>query len=145
MRSRSRLFLCFVAPLAAGACVVGPKYQKPIVDTPATYKEWKAAEPGDAALRGAWWQVFGDPQLSALEDQVSASNQNVATAMGNFLAARALVKQARAQYYPSDRDGALRSRRCTCRLNRRRGTLHGDLGIISRGERDHGHRQWHPG
>jgi NodT family efflux transporter outer membrane factor (OMF) lipoprotein len=100
MRTRSRLFLCVVAPLAAGACAVGPRYQKPIVDTPAAYKEWKAAEPGDAALRGAWWQVFGDPQLSALEDQVSASNQNIATAMGNFLAARALVKQARTQYAP---------------------------------------------
>jgi NodT family efflux transporter outer membrane factor (OMF) lipoprotein len=100
MRTRSRLFLCFLVPLAAGACAVGPTYQKPIVDAPAAYKEWKAAEPGDAALRGSWWQVFGDPQLSALEDQVSGSNQNIATAMGNFLAARALVKQARAQYFP---------------------------------------------
>jgi NodT family efflux transporter outer membrane factor (OMF) lipoprotein len=94
------LVLCLVAALALGACSVGPPYQKPLVEPPAAYKEWKAAEPGDDTLRGAWWQVFGDPQLSALEEQVSASNQNVATAMSNFLAARALVKQARTQYLP---------------------------------------------
>ena len=99
-RTRWRLLLFLVATLALGACVVGPKYQKPLMEPPAAYKEWKAAEPGDATLRGAWWQVFGDPQLSALEDQVSASNQNIATAMANFLAARAIVKQARSQYFP---------------------------------------------
>jgi NodT family efflux transporter outer membrane factor (OMF) lipoprotein len=96
-----RLLLFLAAAPALGACVVGPKYQKPVVETPAAYKEWKAAEPGDAAPRGAWWQVFGDPQLSALEDQVNASNQNIANAMANFLTARALVKQARSQYQPS--------------------------------------------
>jgi len=44
--------------------------------------------------------VFGDPRLGTLEAQVNASNQNIATAMANFLTARALVKQARSQYYP---------------------------------------------
>ena len=71
-RLPSWLWLCAVAPLTLGACVVGPKYQKPVLEPPPAYKEWKAAEPGDDTLRGAWWQLFGDPQLSALEDQVSA-------------------------------------------------------------------------
>jgi NodT family efflux transporter outer membrane factor (OMF) lipoprotein len=100
MRFRSRLLLCLVGPLAFGSCVVGPKYQRPVVETPAQYKEWKAAEPGDGAPRGAWWETFGDPQLNALEDQVNASNQNIATAMANLLVARSLVKQARTQYFP---------------------------------------------
>jgi NodT family efflux transporter outer membrane factor (OMF) lipoprotein len=99
-RRRSRLFRCLLAPLALAACVVGPRYQKPVVEAPAVYKEWKPAEPGDALPRGAWWQAFGDPQLNALEDQVNASNQPIATAMANFLVARALVKQARTQYSP---------------------------------------------
>ena len=99
-RLPSWLWLCTVAPLTLGACVVGPKYQKPVLEPPPAYKEWKAAEPGDDTLRGAWWQLFGDPQLSALEDQVNTSNQNIANAMANFLAARSLVKQARAQYFP---------------------------------------------
>ena len=52
-------------------------------------------------LRGKWWEMFGDPQLNALEEQVSTSNQNIAAAAANYLAARAMVKQARAQYYPT--------------------------------------------
>ena len=62
---------------------------------------WKVAQPSDAALRGKWWEIFGDPQLNALEEQVNISNQNIAAAAANFLAARALVRQARSQYYPT--------------------------------------------
>ena len=30
-----------------------------------------------AVLRGKWWEIFGDPALNALEEQVNISNQNV--------------------------------------------------------------------
>jgi len=61
---------------------------------------WEVAQPSDAALRGKWWEIFGDAQLNALEEKVSISNQNVAAAAANYVAARALVRQARSQYYP---------------------------------------------
>ena len=94
------------------ACTVGPKYQTPNVQAPPAYKEltpenfkdtdgWKVAQPQDSALGAQWWESFGDPELNALEEQAGASNQNIAAAAANFLAARAIVKQARAQYYPS--------------------------------------------
>ena len=94
------------------SCNVGPKYNRPSVQTPATFKEvtpedlkkmdgWKVAEPKDAALHGKWWEVFGDPELNALEERVGVSNQNVAAAFSNFMAARAIVRQARSQYYPT--------------------------------------------
>jgi len=94
------------------ACTVGPKYQKPAVDPPAAYKEltpadyprtegWKTAQPTDAALKGNWWEIFNDPQLNALEEQVNVSNQTVAAAANGFLAARALVREARSQYFPT--------------------------------------------
>ena len=93
-------------------CNVGPKYNKPPVDTPAAYKEltpdqykntdgWKVAQPKDDALRGKWWEIFGDPQLNALEEKVNVSNQNIAAAAANFFAARALVKEARSQLFPT--------------------------------------------
>jgi NodT family efflux transporter outer membrane factor (OMF) lipoprotein len=93
-------------------CVVGPKYHRAAVDTPGTYKEvtpedlkkmdgWKVAQPQDSALHGKWWEIFGDPELNALEEQVSISNQNVASAFANFMAARAIVREARAQYFPT--------------------------------------------
>jgi NodT family efflux transporter outer membrane factor (OMF) lipoprotein len=100
------------ASLFLSACNVGPKYSKPTVDAPVAYKElkpenlpqvdgWKVAQPSDDAIHGKWWETFGDAKLNSLEDQVGVSNQNIAAATAAFLSARALVKQARAQYYPT--------------------------------------------
>jgi NodT family efflux transporter outer membrane factor (OMF) lipoprotein len=104
-RSRSRpplgLLLCL---LTLSGCTVGPKYQRPAVATPPAFKEaegWKVAQPSDAALHGQWWQLFDDPQLNALEEQVSVSNQNIAAAFASFLQARTLVKEAQSQYFPT--------------------------------------------
>jgi len=103
--------LTLTACLLAG-CTVGPKYHTPPADTPAAYKEltpadymhtegWKVAQPKDDALRGKWWEIFGDPQLNALEEKVNISNQNIASAAASFFAARALVKEARSQLFPT--------------------------------------------
>ena len=100
------------AALLQAACVVGPKYARPSVPDPPTYKEfaqkgdeadrqWKVARPDDAAIRGKWWEAFHDPQLNELEEKAGSSNQNIAAAAANFLAARALVRQARSQYFPT--------------------------------------------
>jgi NodT family efflux transporter outer membrane factor (OMF) lipoprotein len=93
-------------------CSVGPKYERPTVVSPPAYKEltpadlpqtdgWKVAQPSDTTLHGKWWEIFDDPQLNALEEQVSISNQNVAAAAASYLQARALVKEARSQYFPT--------------------------------------------
>jgi NodT family efflux transporter outer membrane factor (OMF) lipoprotein len=97
--------------LALSGCVVGPKYHQPSAPIPETYKEspanfpesqnWKVAAPQDAMLRGKWWEVFHDPELNALEDQIDTNNQNIKQAYENYLAARALVREARAQYFPT--------------------------------------------
>src|SRR5947209_6048018 len=103
---RGRLTLAAVAggmTLMTG-CVVGPDYVRPTVITPAAYKEvdgWKVAQPHDHVLRGAWWGIFGDPQLNALEAQVSISNQNLAQAEATYRQARALVREAHASYFPT--------------------------------------------
>ena len=90
--------------LLVNGCNVGPRYHTPPVQSPAAYKEtdgWQLAQPKDDVLHGKWWELFDDPQLNALEQQVNVSNQNIAGAFASFLQARALVKQARAQYYPT--------------------------------------------
>ncbi len=90
-------------PLSA-CMVVGPDYVRPTVTTPDAYKEndgWKVAQPKDDVIRGAWWEMFGDPQLNALVAQVSLSNQNLAAAEAQYREARALVQEARASYYPT--------------------------------------------
>ena len=89
-------------------CSLAPKYTRPAVQTPAAFKEnvgatnlWKIAQPNDAAQRGQWWQMFNDTNLNALEKQVAISNQNIAAAFANLMSARALVRAAQAQYYPT--------------------------------------------
>src|SRR5881394_3516431 len=93
-----------------GGCSFAPKYQRPAVQTPTAFKElapqssdatnlWRIARPSDDALRGKWWEMFTNAQLNALEDQVVVSNQNVAAAFANFLSARAMIKEARAQLF----------------------------------------------
>jgi NodT family efflux transporter outer membrane factor (OMF) lipoprotein len=105
-------------------CVVGPHYHRPPVDTPGTFKEvspddlkkmdgWKVAQPQDSALHGKWWEIFGDTQLNKIEEQVNISNQNVASAFASFMAARALVREARAQYFPTLSVGASATRQRT--------------------------------
>jgi NodT family efflux transporter outer membrane factor (OMF) lipoprotein len=94
-------------------CTVGPDYVRPPVGVPAAYKEldgWKVAQPSDAAIRGAWWELFADPQLDALERRVDVSNQDLVAAEAQFRQARALVGAARAGYFPTAAIGASVSR-----------------------------------
>ena len=97
------LALPLAAALLAG-CTAGPDYVRPAVETPAAYKEagkWKPARPRDELSRGNWWEVFKDPLLDRLQQQVDISNQNLAKAEAQFRQALALVQSARAGYYPS--------------------------------------------
>ena len=103
---RKSLFLAAVCmPLAfLAGCVVGPKYQTPTVATPDAYKEnkdWEAASPQDASVKEKWWEVYNDPKLNDLEDQVNVNNQTIIAAFNAFLEARTLIKQARSQLYPT--------------------------------------------
>jgi len=98
---RTTIFLVLMGVALLSGCSLAPRYAKPAVPMPAAFKEgWKTAEPQDGLQRGKWWEMFGDPTLTALEAQADASNQTVTAALANFLAARAVVKQARAEYFP---------------------------------------------
>jgi NodT family efflux transporter outer membrane factor (OMF) lipoprotein len=86
--------------LAAG-CAVGPKYRPPAAPVPPAYKEWNVAAPQDAVGRGAWWEIFNDAELNALQAQVDAGNQTIAQTYESYMAARALAEQARAARVPA--------------------------------------------
>jgi NodT family efflux transporter outer membrane factor (OMF) lipoprotein len=90
--------------LSFAACAVGPKYKAPAVPAPPAYKEignWKTAQPSDQNLGGNWWEIFQDPQLNALEQQIDVSNQNLKAAVAQYQGARAALRYARADYYPT--------------------------------------------
>jgi outer membrane protein TolC len=96
-------------------CMVGPKYHGPPASTqappPPAYKEsttqfqdtegWKVAQPQDAMLHGKWWEIYNDPELNALEEQLNINNQNIKQFFENFMEARALIAEARSQLYPT--------------------------------------------
>jgi NodT family efflux transporter outer membrane factor (OMF) lipoprotein len=63
--------------------------------------DWKTAQPSDQNLGGNWWEIFQDPQLNALEAQVNVSNQNLKAAVAQYQEARAALRYARADYYPT--------------------------------------------
>jgi NodT family efflux transporter outer membrane factor (OMF) lipoprotein len=103
-----------VTALLLAGCMVGPKYHTPpaVAQAPSTtYKEsptqfqdtdgWKVAQPQDAMLHGKWWEIYGDPELNALEERLNIDNQNIKQFFANFMEARTLVAQARSQLYPT--------------------------------------------
>jgi NodT family efflux transporter outer membrane factor (OMF) lipoprotein len=112
--------LSAVGAMLLTGCMVGPKYQKPAAMAqapPAAYKEtpaanesstqtsdanaWKVAQPQDAMLRGKWWEIYNDPDLNALEDKLEIDNQTIKVYFANFMEARTLIAEARAQLYPT--------------------------------------------
>jgi NodT family efflux transporter outer membrane factor (OMF) lipoprotein len=96
----------------SSACMVGPKYQRATAPVPPAYKEsppenwkemegWKQAQPSEGVKRGKWWEIYNDPELNALEEQVSISNQNVLAAEAQFREARYAVRVARSSLFPT--------------------------------------------
>ncbi len=115
MTNPGRLKLCAASlALMLGGCTIGPKYNPPATPAPPAFKEsapaayksslpgtWQPARPQDAVLKGKWWEMFNEPELNALEDQLDINNQNIAQYFQNFMAARAQVGEARSQYFPT--------------------------------------------
>ena len=89
---------------ALAGCAVGPDYKRPETAIPASYKEaaegWKVAQPADQQDRGAWWTIYNDSQLNALEDKLDTSNQTIAQFAAAYRQARALTAEARSAYFP---------------------------------------------
>ena len=103
-----RRLACAALCLMLAGCTVGPKYHPPTPQAPAgAYKEsptqfkendgWTVAAPADAKLRGKWWEIYNDPELNALEEQLNVNDQNIRVAFENFMEARAVVREAHAQ------------------------------------------------
>jgi NodT family efflux transporter outer membrane factor (OMF) lipoprotein len=113
MRIRSRALVAIPVLFCSG-CLVGPNYKRPqAITTPAyreappdSFKEAQAAglqpaQPSDAFAKGRWWEIYNDPALNALEEQVSVNNQNVLSSEATYRQARALVRVARSNLFPT--------------------------------------------
>lgn len=109
-RHGARLRSFPVLPLAAlillAGCAVGPDYKRPQATTiPAAYSGatngWKVAQPQGQLPKGNWWEIFADPELSALEAQAAAANQQLKAELMRFTEARAIMDVTRAGLFPN--------------------------------------------
>jgi NodT family efflux transporter outer membrane factor (OMF) lipoprotein len=100
-----------ILAIALVGCTVGPKYRQPSAPVTPAYKEpppdsfkesdqWKTAKPIADTLRGNWWEIFQDPQLNTLEEQVTVGNLSLKAADARFRDARTMVKYNRAAEFP---------------------------------------------
>ena len=96
----------------AGGCAVGPDFHKPATWTPPHWAGPGATPPtgpatgrvtsdiSDATPDPAWWDVFHDAELSALERRVASQNLSVAIATARLAQSRAQLRIAGAERYP---------------------------------------------
>ncbi len=95
---------------------MGPNYRVPAAPVPPTYSEqgpngeWTVASPQDGSVRADWWTIYGDAVLNDLERRCASSNQNIAAALHAYEQAHDVVRESRADLYPTVSLGASGSR-----------------------------------
>jgi multidrug efflux system outer membrane protein len=82
----------------AAACMVGPDYERPKVDTPEAYR----FEPQQVAAEAdvEWWKQFGDPVLDGLISEALANNWSVKIAAANVDQAAGVLMTTRSPLFP---------------------------------------------
>ncbi len=99
--SQSLIYALLTAQLAG--CTVGPDYVRPEAKISNEFKEskgWKQAQPRDTMLSGKWWEIFNDPRLNELEEQVATANQSIIQAEAQYRQAQHLVQSAQSAFFP---------------------------------------------
>ena len=98
LRKKWGLSLIFSLILACAACTtVGPDYQRPAVELPAQYP---AAAAGPQELASGWWKLYGDATLDQLVETARANNVDVRLAAARVQEAEAVLREARAAFFP---------------------------------------------
>lgn len=85
-------------------CAIGPDYQRPSTVQSVDFKQvegWKLATPANTTLPESWWTLYNDAELNQLQQKLLLANQNLAQYEARYRQAIALVKGARAAYFPT--------------------------------------------
>lgn len=100
---RTPAFASLLALLILGGCAVGPDYQRPQAPVAQAWKTeagWQASNPRDHELKGAWWKIFGDAELNALQEQALKNGQTMVIAQARVDQARAQANVANSSFFP---------------------------------------------
>lgn len=83
-------------------CTLGPRYRRPSVSVPDTYRGSASQAPGEGSLGDEkWWLVFQDPQLQVLIRDALAHNYDARIAANHVLQAQASLGITRADQFPT--------------------------------------------
>ncbi len=94
--------LALVGLFLQGCAAHGPAYERPALEVPATYTQGSGSPAPAAELpREGWWQLFGEPELDALELRAAEHNQDLAAGAARVLQARAIARGARGGLLPT--------------------------------------------
>ncbi len=91
-------------------CVVGPDYQKPVVNMPFSWGNKASQKPAKPAQLAEWWKRLNDPLLNAFVDEAVSGSLDVATSKAKVREARASYAQSVGTLFPTA-DGTASSTR----------------------------------
>jgi multidrug efflux system outer membrane protein len=100
----AKSFSATLLSIMFAACVVGPKYHRPAVQTPAAYRDLSGNPQLQAQATSyadlPWWQVFQDPKLQELIRTTLKQNYDLQLATERINAARAQLTVTRSSLFP---------------------------------------------
>ena len=97
---RNTLWLSMLALLLSG-CAMGPKYARPAVETPSTYREEAVPASTNSLADLPWWEVYKDETLKGLIETALTNNFDLRVAISRMEQARAVANQSRAPLMPA--------------------------------------------
>jgi multidrug efflux system outer membrane protein len=103
MKRKTAAAVVLIAMILLTSCSMGPKYVKPVVDTPDVYRTSAPSTPQDSGSLGDlhWFDVFKDDQLRALIKTALAQNFDLQEAVARVSAARASLGVTKSDQLPS--------------------------------------------
>ena len=92
--------------LGLSACLVGPKFKRPVTAPPDSYYTDPNPPQSNSVADLAWWELFKDPVLQGLIQEALKNNYDVALAAARVEEARAQTGVARSLFFPQIGYGA---------------------------------------
>lgn len=98
MKILKPLLISLFLGLAVTSCMVGPKLEKPVIDTAEQFRFDSIAN--DSMINLSWWKLLNEPELDTLIYVALEHNQDILIAMSRIEQAYAVLGVSKADLYP---------------------------------------------
>jgi multidrug efflux system outer membrane protein len=98
MKLLKPIWISFILVLTVTGCMVGPRLEKPMVETEDQFRFDSIA--GDSMINLAWWDLFGEPELDTLIFIALEHNRDILIAMSRIEQAYAVLGVSKADLFP---------------------------------------------